>query len=79
MTAAPAQASAGTFFSRPRRRQPMTADSTPPIRLETILIIDDEAQLADVLAQNLENNGYIVLRAANAKTGWELATSAFPT
>jgi DNA-binding response OmpR family regulator/anti-sigma regulatory factor (Ser/Thr protein kinase) len=56
----------------------MTADSTPPIRLETILIIDDEAQLADVLAQNLENNGYIVLRAANAKTGWELAHERLP-
>ena len=56
----------------------MTADSTPPIRLDTILIIDDESQLADVLAQNLENNGYIVLRASNAKKGWELAHERLP-
>jgi len=59
----------------------MTAESTsstPPVRLETILIIDDEVKLSAVLAENLEINGYRVLCAYDAKTGWEFAHAHLP-
>lgn len=59
----------------------MTVESiqpTPPVRLETVLIIDDEEQLAAVLAQSLEIKGYRVLCAPNAQTGWEFAHAHLP-
>jgi signal transduction histidine kinase len=59
----------------------MTAEAnlpTPPVRAETILIIDDEAQLAEVLAQSLEIKGYRVLCATDANMGWEYAHAHLP-
>jgi len=56
----------------------VSTSSTPPVHLETVLIIDDEEQLATALAIGLENNGYRVLCASDAKTGWELAHTHLP-
>ncbi|MGY8926038.1 MAG: DNA-binding response regulator, partial [Flavobacteriales bacterium] len=37
--------------------------------METILIIDDEADIRDILSYNLKKEGYGVLTAENGKHG----------
>src|SRR5262245_13671710 len=51
---------------------------TPPVRLKTILIVDDDVHLAATLALGLEGAGYRTLHAANAATGWNLAHAHLP-
>ena len=57
---------------------PESTLSTSPMRLETILIIDDEVQLSAALAESLEINGYRVLCASDTNMGWELAHAHLP-
>ncbi|WP_144992405.1 response regulator [Polystyrenella longa] len=45
---------------------------------ERILIIEDEASLADVLTYNLKNEGYEVLSARDGQMGLELAQQKLP-
>jgi two-component system alkaline phosphatase synthesis response regulator PhoP len=46
--------------------------------METILIIDDEADIRDILSYNLKKEGYDVLTAENGKTGIEIAKKKIP-
>ena len=46
--------------------------------METILIIDDEADIRDILSYNLEKEGYQVLKAENGKKGIALAKNRLP-
>jgi signal transduction histidine kinase len=57
---------------------PESIPPQPPVRAETILIIDDEVPLSTVLAQSLEINGYRVLCASDANMGWEFAHTHLP-
>ena len=52
--------------------------SPPGASLKTILIIDDDVELAATLALGLEANGYRALCAANAAGGWETALAHLP-
>jgi two-component system alkaline phosphatase synthesis response regulator PhoP len=45
---------------------------------ETILIVEDEADLAEVVAYNLEREGYTILRAASGEDGLKLAVNKQP-
>lgn len=45
---------------------------------KTILIVEDEAPMLNVLADNLEAEGFAVLRAANGVEGLERALSGHP-
>jgi two-component system alkaline phosphatase synthesis response regulator PhoP len=45
---------------------------------ETILIVEDEADLADVVAYNLEREGYSVLKARTGEEGLKTAGSRLP-
>lgn len=62
----------------------MTGDRTYPSYWETkaamatILLVEDEAVLADTLRYNLEREGYTVLTASDGVTGLDLARSANP-
>jgi CheY-like chemotaxis protein len=53
----------------PHLSDPRTADR------ETILVIDDEAALRDILADVLEENGYNVLTAPDGPAGMEILLS----
>ncbi|HEY1015970.1 MAG TPA: response regulator transcription factor, partial [Herpetosiphonaceae bacterium] len=46
--------------------------------MATILLVEDEAVLADTLRYNLEREGYTVLTASDGVTGLDLARSANP-
>ena len=46
--------------------------------METILIIDDEADIRDILSYNLKKEGYQVLTAENGKAGIEIAKKSIP-
>tara|TARA_B110000503_G_scaffold51820_1_gene83520 strand:- start:415 stop:1089 length:675 start_codon:yes stop_codon:yes gene_type:complete len=46
--------------------------------METILIIDDEADIRDILSYNLKKEGYNVLTAENGKHGIEIAKKNIP-
>ena len=46
--------------------------------METILIIDDEADIRDILSYNLKKEGYGVLTAENEKHGIEIAKKNIP-
>ena len=46
--------------------------------METILIIDDEADIRDILSYNLKKEGYGVLTAENGKHGIEIAKKNIP-
>ncbi len=45
---------------------------------KTILVVDDEAAIADLLKFNLQKNGYKVLNAYDGRTGLELALTKKP-
>lgn len=45
---------------------------------QTILVIDDEPQIAKLLEIALESNGYKVIQAGNAQTGMALAANHVP-
>ncbi len=44
----------------------------------TILLVEDDASIRELLCQNLEYEGYHVIASIDGKTGLELATSAHP-
>lgn len=46
--------------------------------MEAVLIIDDEADIRDILAYNLKKEGYTVYTASNGKKGIEIARSSQP-
>ena len=46
--------------------------------METILIIDDEADIRDILSYNLKKEGYGILTAENGKHGIEIAKKNIP-
>jgi PAS domain S-box-containing protein len=54
------------------------ADKTTGKELKTILIIDDEPALLELLTKTLLQEGFRVLRAANGRQGVALATSYHP-
>lgn len=45
---------------------------------ETILIVEDEADLVEVVAYNLEREGYTILRAASGEVGLKMAVGKKP-
>lgn len=47
-------------------------------QLKKIMIVDDEADLRDLLAYNLAKNGYDVIESANGREAIELANSEQP-
>jgi DNA-binding response OmpR family regulator len=53
-----------------------TATTAPPA--PTILLVDDAAELAQIVARELESSGYRVLRAADGKAALELHARARP-
>lgn len=46
--------------------------------MASVLIIDDEAPIVDLLAEIVEERGHVVLRANNGVNGLALARSALP-
>ncbi len=50
----------------------------PPSRKRTILIVEDEKDLVDLLAYNLEAEGFGVLKAFDGVSGLEKARAEFP-
>jgi two-component system alkaline phosphatase synthesis response regulator PhoP len=58
----------------------MISDRTNPIQVakETILIVDDEADLLDLIEYNLQKEGYNVLKAENGQEGIRLARKHRP-
>ena len=46
--------------------------------MESVLIIDDEADIRDILAYNLKKEGFSVYTASNGKEGIEIARSSQP-
>jgi two-component system alkaline phosphatase synthesis response regulator PhoP len=44
--------------------------------MESVLIIDDEADIRDILAYNLKKEGFVVHTASNVKKGIEISRSA---
>lgn len=46
--------------------------------MESVLIIDDEADIRDILAYNLKKEGFVVHTASNGKLGIELARTVNP-
>ena len=54
------------------------SDKTTGKELKTILIIDDEPALLELLAKTLLQEGFRVLRASNGRKGVELATRHLP-
>ncbi|MFA5058663.1 MAG: response regulator, partial [Opitutaceae bacterium] len=57
---------------------PSSSSSNPAAGLKTILIIDDDVQLAATLALGVEKGGYRALSASNATAGWNLARTHLP-
>ncbi len=55
-----------------------TAPTTPGVDLATVLIVEDETNLASTLQFNLEREGYRVHTAADGETGLNLARSLHP-
>jgi two-component system sensor kinase len=58
--------------------QPIPASSDHNPGLTTVLIVDDEDSVSEMLALGLEDGGYRTLRAANAADGWKLARAHLP-
>jgi CheY-like chemotaxis protein len=54
------------------------SDKTTGKELKTILIIDDEPALLELLTMTLLQEGFGVLQASNGRTGVELATTYLP-
>ena len=54
------------------------SDKTIGKELKTVLIIDDEPSLLELLTRTLLHKGFSVLRAAHGRTGVEFATSYHP-
>jgi PAS domain S-box-containing protein len=54
------------------------SDKTPGKELKTVLIIDDEPALLELLTKTLLQKGFIVLRAADGRKGVEFATNHLP-
>jgi DNA-binding response OmpR family regulator len=54
------------------------SDKTTGKELKTVLIIDDEPALLELLTKTLLQKGFIVLRAADGRKGVEFATSYHP-
>jgi DNA-binding response OmpR family regulator len=54
------------------------ADIAIVMSKETILLIEDETDLAEVIEYNLLREGYIVLRASNGEKGLEIAKQKLP-
>jgi PAS domain S-box-containing protein len=54
------------------------SDKTAGKELKTILVIDDEPALLELLAKTLLQEGFRVLRASNGRKGVEFATSYHP-
>lgn len=46
---------------------------------ETILVIEDEKDIIEVLQYNLEREGYVVLSATNGENGLDLARERYPS
>lgn len=46
--------------------------------MESVLIIDDEADIRDILAYNLKKEGFTVTTASNGRDGIEIARSTLP-
>ena len=55
-----------------------SATSIPAISLKTILVIDDDVHLTEIVAAGLEANGYHVWCATNATDGWRIARANLP-
>ena len=54
------------------------SDTTTGKELKTILIIDDESSVLELLMKTLLQKGFQVLRASNGRTGAEFATKYLP-
>jgi Signal transduction histidine kinase len=54
------------------------SDKTTGKELKTVLIIDDEPVLLELLTKTLLQEGFIVLRASHGRTGVEFATDYLP-
>ena len=45
----------------------------PPVKTGTILLVDDEPDLRQIIAEGLEMSGYVVVQAATAEEGLAFA------
>jgi signal transduction histidine kinase/DNA-binding response OmpR family regulator len=63
----------GAFLARLRELLPAAA-----VRRATVLVIDDDPQIHDLLAEELGEAGYTVLRAVDGRSGVEQAIASSP-
>lgn len=56
--------------------EPRTAESWTPARPATILVVDDEEMLRELLARALRAAGYTVLEASHGAEAWQLVEQA---
>ncbi len=55
-----------------------SADTTSPIERKRILVVDDEADIVDMVAYNLQRHGFEVLTAHDGSTALDLAQQQQP-
>ena len=66
-------------MTRSELRNPSNAGQTAPAsRKRTILVVDDEKDIVDLITYNLQRNGYDVLCALNGTEALELAQKHLP-
>ena len=66
-------------MTRSELRNPSSAgQTTPASRKRTILVVDDEKDIVDLITYNLQRNGYDVLCALNGTEALELAQKHLP-
>ena len=66
-------------MTRSELRNPSNAgQTTPASRKRTILVVDDEKDIVDLITYNLQRNGYDVLCALNGTEALELAQKHLP-
>lgn len=66
-------------MTRSEQRAPVGASPNPPqAKKRTILVVDDEKDIVDLITYNLQRNGYDVLCALNGTEALELAQKHAP-
>lgn len=68
----PSPAATRTIQRDCNKEQPLISESA------TILIVEDEQDIRELLAYNLEKEGYATVQAADGKEGLDLARSRKP-
>lgn len=66
-----------SYWERPARETPRVRD-VPEVTVETVLVVDDEESIAQLLGEFLESAGYRVLLAGNGHAALTLARVFHP-